>query len=534
VNAVRVVVFSSSAPHLAWRLAQRIEQEVPAATVCGFLYRPPRAPRSPKRALARLAGTALRWMHGCPRRGRSQGVFSTADLAARCREAGWPLLVVRDPHSRAAHLFVRRLEADLGVAGLGPTLPASLLRVPRCGSLVAQRRSRPPCGAEPGVETVSVERTPAGTVSRSLARTREPYDTALALELKTDLIAHDLLMASLAQPSLGEAGQGPTGPTSTGLPDPATPGVSARAGASAQAWPARTAPPLWKMGLCAVALSPFLIARNLLRRRQGRHPVIVLFHHLAADRPHHLAMPTDTFFHSVRFLQQHYRVLGLTEAMQALATGRVEAPSVVLTLDDGYRENFLTVRAVMEATGVPLTLFVNPDLIEERRPCPHDVRRGQDEFLPLTWEELAFLARSGAEIGSHTGSHFDCGSTDRARLEREIVGARDALERRLGRAVSAFAFPWGQAENMSLEAVGIARGAYTHVFSAEGGQSRPDRSLPAVLPRTFQCHDLWELELTLQSVFDLAARVRRAARRRPSRPRPVVAAVAGRPGHSTP
>jgi peptidoglycan/xylan/chitin deacetylase (PgdA/CDA1 family) len=162
---------------------------------------------------------------------------------------------------------------------------------------------------------------------------------------------------------------------------------------------------------------------------------------------------------------------------------------------------------------------VNPELIDQERPFPHDVAKGRDDFLPLSWEQLAYLARNGAEVGSHTRSHFDCGSGDRAALESEIVGSKHDLERRLGRAVDLFAFPWGQPRNMSPEATEIALASYPHVFAAYGGDNLPDRPGSArVRRRQFHAPDPWELELGLQAVFDLATSLRRAvAPRRPDR-----------------
>ncbi|HEY2253798.1 MAG TPA: polysaccharide deacetylase family protein, partial [Planctomycetaceae bacterium] len=177
--------------------------------------------------------------------------------------------------------------------------------------------------------------------------------------------------------------------------------------------------------------------------------------------------------------------------------------TVALTLDDGYGDNFLNLRAIAQATGVPLTLFVCPGKISQQAAFDHDLKWGLPDFRPLTWGEVQKLDRDGIQIASHTRSHFDCGSTQRERLCDEITGAKHDLEMQLGKDVTYFAFPWGKPENMSGPALGIARNYYTNVFSAFGGENHPDDSGQCWhFRRVLHPNDLWELELALQSILE--------------------------------
>jgi peptidoglycan/xylan/chitin deacetylase (PgdA/CDA1 family) len=218
-----------------------------------------------------------------------------------------------------------------------------------------------------------------------------------------------------------------------------------------------------------------------------------------------MGIPTDLFLQQVLFLKDHYRIVSLKDAVAMLDAGRVEAPTVVLTFDDGYRDNYLTLRAVAEATGVPITLFVCPEKIETQREFEHDLKEGRSGFLPLTWEQLKVLDREGFEIGSHTRSHLDCGTTDGSLLQSEIVGAKADLEARLGHDVSTFSFPWGLGPNMSSEARELATQSYSHVCSAYGGVNRCSPMPDADIRRCPHPDNLWELELTLQSILDFGA-----------------------------
>ena len=148
----------------------------------------------------------------------------------------------------------------------------------------------------------------------------------------------------------------------------------------------------------------------------------MLFGHVIADRPEFMGMLTDQFLRQVKFLKKHYKIASLPEAIEMLREGRVPAPTVVLTFDDGYEDNHLGLRAVIDSEELPVTLFVCTKNVEEHRPFGHDLKRGEAGFSPLTWDQLKDFECQGSTIGSHTRTHFDCGATDESVLRSEIVG----------------------------------------------------------------------------------------------------------------
>jgi peptidoglycan/xylan/chitin deacetylase (PgdA/CDA1 family) len=135
------------------------------------------------------------------------------------------------------------------------------------------------------------------------------------------------------------------------------------------------------------------------------------------------------------------------------------------------------------------------------------VRRNERGFFPLDWPQAALLQRSGMTLGSHTRSHFDCGSEDADALRAEIAGSQQDFAAALGAPTPFFSFPWGNPHNMSRPAVALARKEYAHIFSAYGGHNKPANSEKlAHLKR--RCHPgtLWELEFTVQGVLEMESR----------------------------
>lgn len=541
-NPFRVVIFARAKPQWVWRLARRIEEEVVQAQVCGIVYEASahgvssqmgllRQPsRDPFRLLvfrriaewvarggSSLGHMLLRWAHACPANPNAMSEFTLETLQTRSQAAGWPVLITEDVTSPEALDFARRQDAALGIVAGIRVGKQGLFALPGCGSLTTAIGQIEPGQRGGGQQKlrIEVQWVEAGSHASSVVSSRtlavDPYDTRTSLALKADLIGSDMLVHSvgnLARKAMAE----PTEPAySTMLAQAAS--ECERAGAASgvgRPWRTRS---LWKMWLAALLFSPYVILRNWYRRWRGRSPVVILFHHLVSDRPHHLGLPTEIFLREIQFLQKHYRILHLPEAIELLKSRAVRVPAVVLTFDDGYQENLVTLRAVFEETGVPVSLFVCTQLVEEHREFPHDLAKGERGFWPLTWEQIAYLAGQGVEIGSHTRTHFDCGSGDPKALEGEIVGSRDDLERRLGRPVHFFSFPWGRPENMPGAAMELARATYQHGLSTLGGANFPNAAGDLWhLRRQFQSGDLWELELGLQGVFELTQTVKRMIR----------------------
>jgi Polysaccharide deacetylase len=269
--------------------------------------------------------------------------------------------------------------------------------------------------------------------------------------------------------------------------------------------------------------------RNWKRRARGTFPVSILFHHLVSDRPHRLGISTEHFLRHVRFLQKYYDVVSLEKAIEMLQSNSVRRPTVVLTFDDGYQDNFINLRAVVEQTGVPVTMFISSDHVDRESEFAHDLEYNHPGFFPLTWNQVRQMQASGFEIGSHTRTHFNCGSEDSAALESEIAGSKDDLEKNLGQPIQFFSFPFGLPENMSPQAVKIAGRVYAHILSACGGENyAPEDGVVRHLRRWCHPSRLWDLELQLQGVLEAPMPLEQAGVDRTTALREMPALLAGR------
>jgi peptidoglycan/xylan/chitin deacetylase (PgdA/CDA1 family) len=142
--------------------------------------------------------------------------------------------------------------------------------------------------------------------------------------------------------------------------------------------------------------------------------------------------PTD-FARQMEWLKRKgYRTITQRELFDALMCDRPLGPKpIMITFDDGYRDNFFKASPVLVRLGMRATAYV----VSSR------ISGGDPSFL--TWPLLHALERRGIEIGSHTVDHRDMTSLSDAELLADLTSSRRTLERRLGHRVPWLAYPFG-------------------------------------------------------------------------------------------
>jgi hypothetical protein len=542
---LKIIILSSASPRQVARIIVRIRRDAPEAQVCGLLYEQPRPKTLKQRivtcgkkmtcfvywrylvhrlfaAVNRQASgfldMVIRFIHAAPRRPNGNRSYGLADLGETCKAIGAELLVTLDIHSDEAVDFARRMNADLGLVLGTRILKPALYNIPQQGSINIHKRKVPDYrggGAvglwellddqkEIGVTVHRVEaQVDAGGVIRSALIPIEPFDDLESLALKADVVGDDLIVAAISDFARGTVVETPQRGPSKLFRNPAPEDLlrleKQLAAARRENYGHPHLRPPWKLLIKSLLFLVPAILRNWRYRRKKDFPVMILYHHLISDRPHHLGVSTACFLRQVNYLLRHYRVVSLREAVELARKGGVDVPTVAITFDDGYADNFVNLRAVTEETGIPIAYFIVSEHMSTGREFRHDEEANEHGFLPNTWEQIAFLKHNGYEIGSHTRTHANCGSTDPEFLRREIVGAGEDIEKRLGR-TSNFAFPFGKPPNISALAMEIACGAYENVFSTNGGGNF-HREHARMLTRSGFTRTLWELELQLQRVL---------------------------------
>jgi peptidoglycan/xylan/chitin deacetylase (PgdA/CDA1 family) len=249
---------------------------------------------------------------------------------------------------------------------------------------------------------------------------------------------------------------------------------------------------------------------GLVRRLKPnrRDTVRILYYHRIDDEPHRSCVRPAAFAAQMAHLRSEgYEVLPLSRVRRHLDE---HAPfperAVVVTLDDGFADNYTRALPVLVREAIPATVFLTAGYLGQPE-LP--VLRDRSGIAPLTWAQAAEMAEQGIELGAHTLTHPSLPELDAAALEREIAGSRDLIEERTGRRPKTFCYPRGRFDARVKDAVRDA--GFDLACTTMPGCVTPDTH-PFSLRRTFIAYDdsLRDFEKKLDGSFDLlhAARQR--------------------------
>lgn len=168
----------------------------------------------------------------------------------------------------------------------------------------------------------------------------------------------------------------------------------------------------------------------------------ILLYHRLADNP-------DLEDHLDYLQSQGYQTAHLADVWHYLTAPQsvaFPAGKVVLTFDDAQQDFFDNVRPFLQRYGFTATVCVPTGFVSEspRSRSINDWNHGPAEPM-MTWDELQMLVDEGFELISHSVEHqaLHDFAEDPARLRREIIGSKQALESRLSISVDAFSLPYG-------------------------------------------------------------------------------------------
>lgn len=162
---------------------------------------------------------------------------------------------------------------------------------------------------------------------------------------------------------------------------------------------------------------------------------------------------TAEFERQMKYLaDEGFKPVSFSELHRYLTTGQGDWPEkpVIITLDDGRRSQIDNAWPILKRLGLTATFFVFTNAPDRN-----------DNYL--TWKEISELKEAGNEIGSHTVLHPYLTKSDDEELNRELTGSRGDIEKGVGEASLAIAYPFGLSDERVWQATssagyGAARG----------------------------------------------------------------------------
>ncbi len=198
------------------------------------------------------------------------------------------------------------------------------------------------------------------------------------------------------------------------------------------------------------------VDRELWLRMTRRVPVLMYHAFSEADEGDRYVLPRRAFRRQMRLLALlRYRVIDFEELARSLRDGPPPPRrALVITIDDGYRDNLEIAQPILRRRRFPATIF----LVSDRLGGVNDWdREGVVCGRPLlTVEEIEELREGGISFGAHTRTHVNLEEAGDEAIEAEVAGSRRDLEGVLGSPVRSFAYPYGRRDARGVAAVGRA------------------------------------------------------------------------------
>jgi peptidoglycan/xylan/chitin deacetylase (PgdA/CDA1 family) len=177
-------------------------------------------------------------------------------------------------------------------------------------------------------------------------------------------------------------------------------------------------------------------------------PVPILMYHVVGTAPPGAPFPSlyvrrADFAGQLAWLRAHgFHAVSLQRVYDYWRHGYAlpERP-VVLTFDDGYREDFTNVRPLLARRHWPGVLNLAVRNLLDRK---------------LTVPQIRLMIRQGWEVDAHTINHLDLTTLAAAALQHEVVGSRRWIRRRFHVPVDFFCYPSGRYDGKVLAAVRAA------------------------------------------------------------------------------
>lgn len=178
-------------------------------------------------------------------------------------------------------------------------------------------------------------------------------------------------------------------------------------------------------------------------------------------------------------------------AREIAADGRGPC-DLAVTFDDGLASVAINAAPILTELGIPWSVFVVSDWAAGRH--------GFGDGVILSWSEIARLAETGVEVGSHSVSHPNFGRIEMARAREELYRSRAAIAEHIGQPPTAFAIPMGGSRDWTAQAHQLAREAGYELVYSQAERTR----VAGTLPRTFiTCFDGMRLfRAALRGAFD--------------------------------
>jgi peptidoglycan/xylan/chitin deacetylase (PgdA/CDA1 family) len=267
---------------------------------------------------------------------------------------------------------------------------------------------------------------------------------------------------------------------------------------------------------------------TLLQKLGNNGVLILVYHRIINPKPGFLLDPgvvsayVAEFKKQMEYLSRNYTVISLEQLLE-FRKKKINPPqnSVIITFDDGYKDNYLNAFPILRKYGFPATIFITTDALEKKALFWWDriayaiqstkkaslemqpfgrytlnnepqklmairfiqsqlkgmeerrknqiiemlfevlaVKKPKQDYIRqhlLSWDEVLEMGRHKITFGSHTQSHPILTNLPLKDAESEIRQSKSILEIKLGKKITCFSYPNGYKQDFNKNLKSLLR-----------------------------------------------------------------------------
>ncbi|MGH4121983.1 MAG: polysaccharide deacetylase family protein [Clostridium sp.] len=181
---------------------------------------------------------------------------------------------------------------------------------------------------------------------------------------------------------------------------------------------------------------------------------ILMYHSISYEKGNSLRVSKENFKMQMKYLKaNNYTTLTVDELYSYMKTGKmVPKKPIIITFDDGYKDNYTNAYPILKELGLKATVFVITDTIDVEK-----------NFL--TSKEIKSMDSSNLRVESHTASHEHLDKISYSNNIKTMKSSKAKLEKILNRKINYIAYPYGGYTEGTIKAA--KESGYTLAFSTD-------------------------------------------------------------------
>src|SRR5271165_3795912 len=242
--------------------------------------------------------------------------------------------------------------------------------------------------------------------------------------------------------------------------------------------------------MVGLGLDKLALWQHYARARRNRPRMVVVGMHGTPKR-HEAELRKQ-----MEWVARNFTLIGPDDLTPFWAQPRIASrkPAILFTFDDGRESNYSVAAPLLESMGARGIFFVVPGFVSltghaarEFHYSKIDIRgrsqsAAEEDWKPMSPEQVLDLTRRGHAIGNHTFSHASLNELSEADLQHEIVESAQAIATWIGKPVDYFAWPYSW-DAIDRRAWDLVRQTHRFCFSPCPGTMDSEADSPHLIWR---------------------------------------------------